>query len=122
MNRHRSPYQIFNTFVEHIKILRDIFRKESNLNFLNAIKKKISNNIVLCAQARVGMHYIAKYLVNIGYTFFLFFFDTFLLFHYLLFYIYTFLVFKFSPCLLFYFLFISFYKYRDNRGYKICKW
>ena len=72
MNRHRSPYQIFNTFVEHIKILRDIFRKESNLNFLNAIKKKISNNIVLCAQARVGMHYIAKYLVNIGYeTFYL---------------------------------------------------
>ena len=72
MNKYKSPYAIFNSFAEYIKIISAVLNNKSNFNFLDILREKISDKIVLCAQARVGMYYIAKYLVSAGYkTFYL---------------------------------------------------
>ena len=60
----RSRVYIYNNILEHIKILLSFLNNNKNNNFLNKIKNQISNNILLTAQARVGIFYISKYLVS----------------------------------------------------------
>lgn len=60
----RSKLFIYNNFLEHIKIFLSCLINNKNNNFLNKIKNQISNNILLAAQARVGIFYISKFLVS----------------------------------------------------------
>ena len=60
----KSKLFIYNNFLEHIKIFLSCLINNKNNNFLNKIKNQINNNILLTAQARVGIYYISKFLVS----------------------------------------------------------
>lgn len=60
----RSKLFIYNNFLDHIKLFFSCLNYNKNDNFLNKIKNQISNNILLTAQARVGIFYISKFLIS----------------------------------------------------------
>ncbi len=63
----RSKLFIYNNFLDHIRIIFACLYNNNNKNFLNKIKNQINNNILLTAQARVGIFYISKFLISKDY-------------------------------------------------------